>query len=82
MDFVLEGEEVSVRVSDMEGDSSILGEEDCDARMVNDDEKDGSGEDVSDEVMEDAGVIEGVDEPMPLEEDDHDGPTETEGVEE
>ena len=57
---VLDPEDVPVWVSDMEGDSSMLGEADSDERMVNDDENDGSGVEVVEPVM----VIEELGDPM------------------
>jgi len=53
----------------MEGDSSMLGDADSDERMVNDDEKEGSGEEVLDAVM----VVDEVGDPIGEKEGVNDG---------
>ena len=58
-EWVVDTEEVPVRVSDMEGDSSMLGEEDSDERMVNELVNDGCADTVSEAVM----VVEELGEP-------------------
>ena len=53
----------------MDGDSSMLGDADSDERMVNDDEKEGSGEELLEAVM----VVEEVGDPIGEKEGVNDG---------